>query len=99
MVAEPSAQPRGLGLGVGIGAELAAAGQKADISLEIMRFGEEIVWQVKQFLKILVPRREIQVLVEHHDAVAHVIESNAQLGLPLADLTEQPRILDRDYRL
>jgi len=43
MVAEPRAQPRELGLGVGIGAELSAAGQKADISLEIMRLGEEIV--------------------------------------------------------
>ena len=41
----------------------------------------------------------MQVLVEHHDAVAHVIESNAQVRLPLADFVEQTSFLDRDDRL
>ena len=53
-----------------------------------MRLGEEIVRQVEQFLKILVPRREMQVLVEHHHTVAHVIESDAQFRLTLADFAE-----------
>ena len=46
-----------------------------------------------------VPRGEPQVVVEHRDAVGHVVEGDAQLGLALADFVQQPRILHRDHRL
>ncbi len=38
-------------------------------------------------------------LVEPDDSVCHIVEGDAEHGLPLADLAEQPRILDRDDRL
>ena len=37
--------------------------------------------------------------LKHRHAVAHVVEGDAQLGLPLAELFEQPRIVHRDHRL
>jgi hypothetical protein len=50
-------------------------------------------------LEVAVPRREPQVFVKHDDAIGHVVEGDAQFGLPLADFIEQPCILDGDYRL
>ena len=41
----------------------------------------------------------LQIGVEHRDAVAHVVEGDAQLGLALADFVEEPRIVHRDDRL
>ena len=60
--------------------------------------GEKRVGQVEQFLEIAVPGQP-QLGVEHRDAVAHVVEGDAQFGLTLADLVEQPRVLHRDDRL
>jgi hypothetical protein len=39
------------------------------------------------------------VAVEHRHPVAHIVEGDAQLGLALADLVEQPGIVHRDHRL
>ena len=37
--------------------------------------------------------------LEHRDAIAHVLEGDAQFFLALADFVQQPRVLHRDYRL
>ena len=37
--------------------------------------------------------------VEHRDAVAHVVERDAEFVLALADFVQQPRVLHRDHRL
>jgi hypothetical protein len=50
-------------------------------------------------LKIAVPCREPRLGVEHRDAVTHIVEGDAQLGLALAQLVEEPCVLDRDHRL
>ena len=47
----------------------------------------------------MVPRGQPQLGVEHRHTVAHIVEGDAQLGLALADLVEQPRIVHRDHRL
>jgi hypothetical protein len=61
--------------------------------------GQQSVGQIEHLLEIAVPRREPLLGVKHRHTVAHVVKGDAQLGLPLADLAEQPRILDRDDRL
>ena len=38
-------------------------------------------------------------MVEHRDAIRHVVEGDPQLRLTLADLVEQSGVLDRDHRL
>ena len=80
-------------------AELAALGEMADKLGGGRPLGEKFVGQVEQLLEIAVPRGQPQFGIEHRDAVAHVVEGDAQLGLALADLAEQPRILHRDDRL
>jgi hypothetical protein len=35
-------------------------------------------------------------LVEHNDAIAHIVERGPQLSLTLADFVEQPSVLHRD---
>jgi hypothetical protein len=46
------------------------------------------VGQVEDLLEIAVPGGEPQVRIEHGDAVAHVVEGDAQLGLALADFAQ-----------
>ena len=40
-----------------------------------------------------------RVGAEHRNAIAHIVEGDAQLGLAIAQLLEQSRILNRDHRL
>ena len=60
---------------------------------------EKIVGQVEDVLEFAVPRDQMLGFVEHGDAVAHVLEGDAEFFLALADFVEQPRILHRDHRL
>src|SRR5215831_18808526 len=60
---------------------------------------KEGVGQIKYFLEIAVPRGKARRGVEHDDAITHVVEGHTQLGLPSAQLVQQPDILDRDHRL
>src|SRR4029077_17548227 len=57
---------------------------------------QKCVGQVEQFLEVTVPGRQPQIFVEHSDAIGHVVEGRPQLGLTLANLVEQPRVLHRD---
>ncbi len=77
-------------------AELATLGEIAEIFSKARPPGEERIGQVEQLLEIAVPGGQTQLGVEHRDAVTHVVEGDAQLGLALADLGDQPRVLDRD---
>jgi hypothetical protein len=60
---------------------------------------QERVGQVEDALEIQVPGGQPQFTVEHRNAVAHIVKGDAQLGLALADLVQQPRIIYRDHRL
>ena len=60
---------------------------------------EEGVRQLEHLLEIAVPRGKPRLGVEHDDTIAHVVEGDAQFGLAVAQLVEQPRVLDRDHRL
>ena len=73
--------------------------QQAKIAFQPGAGGEEGVGNVEQLLEVAVPRRHPQVGVYHGYAVAHVAEGDAQLGLAIAQLLEQPGTLHRDNRL
>jgi len=53
----------------------------------------------QEFLEIAVPRNKARVGAEHDNAVAHIVESDAQFGLTVAQLVKEARVLDRDHRL
>jgi hypothetical protein len=60
---------------------------------------QQSVGQIKKLLEIAVPCCEPQLGVEHCNAVAHVVEGHAQLGLSPADFFQQPGIVHRYDRL
>src|SRR6185436_12553665 len=70
-----------------------------NIGFKTRPLADERVRQIEDVLEIVVPCREPQVRVEHRDAVAHVVEGDAQFHLALPDLVQQPRVVHRDYRL
>ena len=78
---------------------LAAAGEIAEKLGEARPPCEEGVGQLEHLLEIAVPRGEPRLGIEHDDAVAHVVEGDAQLGLAIPQLVEEPCILYRDHRL
>ena len=45
---------------------------------------EEHVGQIEEILEIAIPRDEAPRSIEHRDAVTHVVEGDAQLGLTFA---------------
>jgi len=82
-----------------VGTELTAFGKDADI-VDIGRaLCNPLVRQVQDRLEIAVPCDKARVGAEHDDAIAHIVEGDAQLGLAVAQFFEQARILDRDHRL
>jgi hypothetical protein len=82
-----------------IGRVLTALSEVAE-NFDVARsLGEEGIGQIQHLLEIVVPRGEPRLGVEHRDAVPHVVESDAQLSLALAQLAEEARILHRDHRL
>ena len=82
-----------------IGRVLAAVSEIAEILGIARPLGEEGVRQIKHLLEIAVPRGKARRGIEHDDAVPHIVEGDAQLGLTLAELVEEARIFDRDHRL
>ena len=82
-----------------IGRVLAAVSEIAEILGIARPPREEGVRQIEHLLEIAVPRGKARRGVEHDDAVAHIVKGDAQLGLAIAQLVEQSRILDRDHRL
>jgi hypothetical protein len=96
MLAELRFQPREL-VRIDV-AELAAFGEIADVVGETVRSARtRRAGRATPGSCGSTPRAA--VLVEHHDAIGHVVEGDAQFGLTLADFVEQPRVLDRDDRL
>src|SRR6266850_4149423 len=68
--------------------------------LDIARpLGEEGVGKIKDLLEIAVPRKKARVGAEHHNTIAHIVEGGAQLALTLTQLSNEPRIFDRNRRL
>ena len=82
-----------------VGRVLAAVSEIAEILGRTRPSREEGVRQIEHLLEIVVPRGKASRCIEHDDAVTHIVKGNAQLGLALAQLFEQSRILDRDHRL
>ena len=80
-------------------AVFAMRGEVADKIGDARPLGEERIGEFEDPLEIQVPRGEPQLAVEHRHPVAHIVEGDAQLGLALADLVEQPGIVHRDHRL
>ena len=60
---------------------------------------QKSIGHVEDFLKLAVPRDQMLRFVEHGDAIAHVLERDAEFFLALPDLLQQPCILHRDHRL
>ena len=82
-----------------IGRVLAAVSKIAEILGIARPPREEGVRQIEHLLEIAVPRGKPRCGVEHDDAVAHVVEGDAKLGLAIAQLLEQSCVLDRNHRL
>ena len=82
-----------------IGRVLAAVSEIAEILGKARPRREEGVRQIEQLLEIAVPRGKPRCGVEHDDAIAHIVEGNAKLGLAVVQLLKQSSILDRDHRL
>jgi hypothetical protein len=61
--------------------------------------GEEGLWQLNQLLEIAVPGSQSPRGVEHDDTIAHIVEGDTQLSLPVAQFLEEPCILDRNDSL
>ena len=70
-----------------------------DIGFEARPSANKGIRQVENALEVSVPGGEPELGVEHRDAVAHIVEGDAQFRLTLADLVEQPGIVHRDDRL
>ena len=70
-----------------------------DTRRKLGRSSRKRIGQIEYLLEVQVPGGEPQLGVKHRDAVAHIVEGDAQLGLALADLVQQPGILHRDNRL
>src|SRR5262249_61956150 len=67
-----------------VGPEFAPLDEDTDI-VDIGRaLRNQLVWQVHDRLEIAIPRNKARVGAEHDNTVAHVVESDAQLGLTLA---------------
>src|ERR1700730_2725202 len=82
-----------------IGRVLAAVSEIAEILGPARPPREEGVRQLEHLLEIAVPGGKPRLCVEHDDAIAHVVKGDAKLGLAVAQLVEQPRVLDRAHRL
>ncbi len=82
-----------------LGAEFAALGEEVDVVGIARPLRQQRVGQIEDPLEIQVPRRKVLLAVEHRHTVAHIVERDAQLGLALADLLQQPSIVHRDDRL
>ena len=64
-----------------------------------MPLARGLVGHVEDVLELAVPCDQMRRFVEHGDAVAHVLEGDAEFLLALADFVQQPRVLHRDHRL
>jgi len=74
-------------------------GEVADKIGDARPLGQQRIGQLEDPLEIEIPCSKAQLSVEHRHTVAHVVEGDAQLGLALADLVQEPRIVHRDHRL
>ncbi len=82
-----------------IGRVLAAVSEIAEIPGIVRPPRQEGVRQIEHLLEIAVPGGKARFSVEHDDAIAHIVEGNAKLGLAVVQFLKQARILDRDHRL
>src|SRR6516164_7200986 len=90
--------PRDLHLDVDA-TELAALGEGAQVIGVSRARRHKLVGHIEDLLEIAVPRDEVQLAVEHRHPVAHVVEGDAQFGLTLANLAQEPGIVHCDHRL
>ena len=85
---------------VSSGAVIASFCEVTDVARVGALFREEGVGYVEDFLELAVPCDQMLCCFEHGDAVAHILECDADFLLTLADLSlQQPRVFHRDNRL
>jgi hypothetical protein len=92
-------EPAKLLLRINTRSVLAAFGEIADIIGIGPPLGEDCVGHVEHLLELAVPRYQTGSVVEHGNAVAHVLEGDAEFFLALLDFVEQSCILHRNYCL
>src|SRR5262249_12741078 len=78
---------------------LAAVSEIAEIFGKARPIYQEGVRELKHLLEIAVPRGQARLCIEHDNAVAHVVEGDAQFGLALTQFLEESRVLDCYHRL
>src|SRR5262249_26315840 len=81
------------------GRVLASIGKIPEVLVKARPLREKRVGQLEYLLEIAIPRNKTRVGAEHRDAIAHVVEGDAQLRLAIAQLLEEACIFDRDHRL
>ena len=80
-------------------AEFALRSEVANKITDARPLSQEWIGEFEDPLEIQVPGGKPQLAVEHRDPVAHIIKGDAQFGLALADLVEQPGVVYRNDRL
>jgi hypothetical protein len=60
---------------------------------------EKVVGQIEDLLELSIPCNQVLRFIEHRHAIAHFLEGDTQLILPLPDFVQQSRVLHRDHRL
>src|SRR5262249_58918730 len=89
---DPFQQPADLGFDIDY-TEFAMRGEVANKLCDWWSLGQQRIGDFEDPLEIQVPGGEPLVAVKHRDTVAHIVEGHAQLGLPLSDLVQEPRIV------
>jgi hypothetical protein len=79
--------------------EVAARCKEAEVFLIGAMLFEKGVGQVQDILKLVVPCGQILRFVEHGDAVAHILEGDAEFLLASPKFFQEPRIFHRNHRL
>ena len=78
-------EPAYMLLRVGLGVVLTALGEVADVFGECLTPRDDTVGHVQDILELAVPRDQMLRFVEHCDAVAHVLEGDAEFRLTLRE--------------
>jgi hypothetical protein len=78
-------EPADLLFGLGPSAILTPLGEVSDVFRKRLPPRDDVIGHVEDFLKLTVPCDEAVCIVEHGNAIAHVLERDAELVLPLRE--------------
>ena len=86
-------------LRIGLGVVLTSLGEVVDVFRECLAPRDDIVGHIQDILELAVPCDQMLRFVEHGDAIAHVLERDAEFFLALPNFVKQPGVLHRNDRL